>query len=184
MAAGGLAIFGIIATWVFGREYSDRTVKDFLALLTAREAIVAAKLVVVAVWSSALAVWVILLTLILGTALALPGGSPTELEDALRTVAEVVVMTILVLAPFAWVASAGRGYLPPVATLLFVLAVGQLLGVLGWAAYFPWSIALLVSGAAGPDAALLGPESYMSVFLAASIGIMATLLRWRYADHT
>jgi ABC-2 type transport system permease protein len=28
-AVGGIMIFGLIGSWVFGREYSDRTVKDF-----------------------------------------------------------------------------------------------------------------------------------------------------------
>ena len=36
MAAGGLFLFGFLFIWVFGREYSDRTAKDLLALPTAR----------------------------------------------------------------------------------------------------------------------------------------------------
>ena len=32
VSAGGLFVFGFVSSWVFGREYSDRTVKDLLAL--------------------------------------------------------------------------------------------------------------------------------------------------------
>ena len=46
-AVGGIFLFGLIATWVFGREYADHTVKDLLALPTPRSAIVLAKFVVV-----------------------------------------------------------------------------------------------------------------------------------------
>lgn len=29
---GGIAVFGFVTSWIFGREYSDRTIKDLLAL--------------------------------------------------------------------------------------------------------------------------------------------------------
>src|SRR5688572_29732184 len=33
-AVGGAIVFSIVAAWVFGREFSDRTAKDLLALPT------------------------------------------------------------------------------------------------------------------------------------------------------
>ena len=48
VAVGGVVLFGLVAIWVFGREYSDRTATDLLALPTARSTIVGAKFVVVA----------------------------------------------------------------------------------------------------------------------------------------
>ena len=48
IAVGGLILFSLIGSWVFGREFVDRTVKDLLALPTARSAIVAAKFLVIA----------------------------------------------------------------------------------------------------------------------------------------
>src|SRR5699024_4318196 len=32
IAVGGILVFGFITSWIFGREYADRTVKDLLAL--------------------------------------------------------------------------------------------------------------------------------------------------------
>ena len=183
-AAGGLLVFGLVATWVFGREYSDHTAKDLLALPTAREAIVAAKLVLVAAWSLLLAAMGFALTLALGTLLGLPGGSPGLLADAARTVAVVAAMTVVVLPPFAWAASAGRGYLPPVGAMFLVVFLGQILATLGWGAYFPWSVPPLAAGAAGPEAAELGVESYVAVLLAGLVGVVGTLARWRFADQT
>ena len=51
VGVGGAIVFAILAAWVFGREFSDRTLKDLLAIPTSREAIVAAKLTVIAVWA-------------------------------------------------------------------------------------------------------------------------------------
>src|SRR5512146_3040276 len=48
-AVGGAVLFSIITIWVFGREFSDRTVKDLLALPTPRTAIVSAKFLVLVV---------------------------------------------------------------------------------------------------------------------------------------
>ena len=45
VAVGGM-LFGMILIWLFGREFSDRTAKDLLALPTSRAAVVLAKLVV------------------------------------------------------------------------------------------------------------------------------------------
>src|SRR5215469_2742218 len=48
LAVGGSIVFSLIVTWLFGREYSDRTAKDLLALPTPRAAIVTAKLLLAA----------------------------------------------------------------------------------------------------------------------------------------
>ena len=44
LAVGGSIIFSLVVIWLFGREYSDHTAKDLLALPTPRAAIVTAKL--------------------------------------------------------------------------------------------------------------------------------------------
>ena len=44
-AVGGSLIYGVILIWIFGREFSDHTAKDLLALPTPRMTIVAAKFV-------------------------------------------------------------------------------------------------------------------------------------------
>src|SRR5512132_3981595 len=50
-AIAGAIVFAIFTIWIFGREFSDHTVKELLALPTPREAIVAAKLILVTVWT-------------------------------------------------------------------------------------------------------------------------------------
>ena len=44
---GGFVLFAFVIAWVFGREFSDGTVRYLLALPTSRATIIAAKLVVV-----------------------------------------------------------------------------------------------------------------------------------------
>ena len=184
MAAGGLFLFGFLFIWVFGREYSDRTAKDLLALPTAREAIVFAKFIVAACWSVVLAVWVFLLIIGVGSAIELPGWSTGLLLSNAGTQALEAGLTILLVTPFALVASAGRGYLPPIGFMLLVVVLGQVFTPIGWGPYYPWAVPALASGAAGADAQPLGAVSYLLVMLTVLAGVAGTLVWWRYADQT
>ncbi|MFC6259314.1 ABC transporter permease, partial [Kocuria oceani] len=75
VAVGGLLIFGTAAIWLFGREFSDRTVTDLLAVPTSRTAVVLAKLLLGLVWCALLTLLLVGLVLGLGALLGLPGWS-------------------------------------------------------------------------------------------------------------
>src|SRR5512138_3783324 len=75
VAAGGMILFSIITIWVFGREFSDRTVKELLALPTARETIVTAKFIVIAIWSLLITLLIFGIGIIVGTLVVIPGWS-------------------------------------------------------------------------------------------------------------
>ena len=182
-AVGGFLVFGIVATWVFGREFSDRTAKDLLALPTSRAVLVGAKFVVVAVWSMALAVMVFGLGLAVAFAIGLPGWSATLLRDSTLSIAGTAALTVLLVTPLAWAASSGRGYLPPVGGMILALIFAQVLAATGWGVYFPWSVPALGSGVAGSNTPNLGWISYLTVVLVGCIGVAGTLAWWRWADH-
>src|SRR5690349_14953429 len=50
MAAGGFLVLILIISWVFGREFTDGTLKDMLAVPIQRSSILAAKFLVTAAW--------------------------------------------------------------------------------------------------------------------------------------
>lgn len=183
-AAGGLVLFGLLVIWVFGREYSERTGKDLLALPASREAIVLAKFIVFACWAAALTVMVFGLGLAVGNAVGLAGWSAALVTNSGESIALGAALTIVVVTPFAWAACAGRGYLPPIGFMFLILFLAQILAALGWGAYFPWAVPALASGAAGASEQQLGAASYLVVLLAGLLGVAATLAWWRWADHT
>lgn len=183
-AIGGLILFGLIAIWTFGREYGDQTVKDLLALPTSRGAIVGAKFIVVASWSAVLTALIYALGLAIGSAIGLPGWSVGLAADAAGRLAATAGLTVALITPFGWAASAGRGYLPPVGALFLAIFLSQVVAALGWGAYFPWSVPALSSGVAGPGARHLGASSYLLVAVAGVAGIAGTLAWWRFADQT
>ncbi len=178
-AVGGVVLFGFITSWVFGREYSDRTVKDLLALPTSRSAIVVAKFVVVVSWSAALTVLVYLVGLGVGAAIALPPVSSQVMWQGTVTLAIAAVQIIALVTPIAFFASAGHGYLPPIGVVVLAIGLAQFIIIAGWGEYFPWSIpGLYVQGEN------LGIVSYVILVLTSFAGIVGTLLWWELADQT
>ena len=83
----------------------------------------------------------------------------------------------------ALLASAGRGYLPAFGWIILTIMLAQVAAIIGWGDWFPWSIPALFSGVAGPRAGLLGLHSYVVMVVTCSLGLIATILWWRDADH-
>ncbi|MBE0643708.1 MAG: ABC transporter permease [Bacteroidetes bacterium] len=183
-AVGGMVLFSFVASWVFGREFSDRTIKDLLALPTPRRSIVLAKFVVVALWALFLTLIVIILGLGIGALVGLPGaGSGVFLQGILRITA-CAGLTLITVTPVAFFAGVGRGYLAPTGMAILLLVCAQLVGATGWGEYFPWSIAALYSGAAGPASAQLSLVSLAIVLITGILGLVATIRWWERADQT
>ena len=183
VAIGGILLFSLIASWVFGREYADHTISDLLALPTPRSTIVLAKFGLVMLWSILLTTAIILIGLGVGMLLDLPQAPAELLQQSTITLAVTAVLTILLLTPIAFVASAGRGYLPPMGAAILTLILAQLVAAAGWGEYFPWSIPALYSGMAGPAYADLGAASFLIVALVGLAGLLATLAWWELADQ-
>ena len=184
VAAGGLVLFSIITSWVFGREFSDHTVKEFLALPTSREIIVTAKFIVIVVWALAITLLIFGISIIVGTLVDIPGWSVELARSTFMKVTGAAVLTLPLVAFVALLASAGRGYLPAFGWTIFTLVLANIAAVLGWGDWFPWAIPGIFSGAAGPGTDALGMHSYVILILTGILGLAATYWWWRNADQT
>lgn len=183
-AVGGAILFSIVTAWVFGREFSDRTAKELLAIPTSREATVTAKFIVIAVWTTALTLWIYLLGLVVGALVTIPGWSTELIARSFVDVLGSALLTFLLLPFVALLASMGRGYIPPFGWTILVVALSQIAIVLGWGDWFPWAVPALFSGAAGPRSQLLGTHGYVVVLITSILGFALTFNWWRSADQT
>jgi ABC-2 type transport system permease protein len=173
-----------MTAWVFGREFADRTIRLLLAIPTPRGALVIAKTLVVFAWCAASAAWVMLLGLAVGAMVGLPGWSAEVAVPALGTMAVAALLVIALQTGTAFAASAGRGYIPPLAWAVFTIFLAQILSVLGWGAWFPWAVPALLAGVAGPEGETVSTVSFVLVFVAAALGLVATIIWWQRADQT
>jgi len=183
-AIGGAILFAIVTAWVFGREFSDHTIKELLALPTPREVTVTAKFTVIAVWGLVLTLAMLLVGLIAGALVSIPGWSGELLVSSFVGVLGSTLLNMLLLPYVALLASTGRGYIPPFGWTVLMVALAQIAIVMGWGDWFPWAVPGLFSGAAGPRAELLGAHGYIIVIIASIIGFAATYYWWRSADQT
>ena len=177
-ALGGFFFFCLAISWIFGREFTDGTAKDLLAVPVPRFDILLAKFIVVTIWCIALILETNLVGLILGAVIHLPGGSSAVLLHGIAQLSITSVMSILLIMPFGLFASLGRGYLLPIGIAVLIMILGNLSITIGWGEYFPWSVpALILQGTP------ISPVSYGLVLLTGLAGIVGTYLWWKYADQ-
>jgi ABC-2 type transport system permease protein len=179
ISAGGFFFFIITISWVFGREFTDGTLKDMLAVPVQRSKILLAKFIVVAIWSVAMAIIIYIFGLVMGVLIQLPGGTSSVILHGSIVTAITVCLVIAVVFPFALLASVGRGYLLPMGAAVLTLIMANLVMVVGRAEYFPWAIpTLYVQGESS-----LPPISFWIVIFTGLAGMIGTYLWWKYADQ-
>jgi len=183
IGAGGMILNGIIISWVFGREFSDGTLKDMLAVPVRRSTLLAAKFILFGLWSLALMVVVYLSGLAVGAILNLPLGSPDLLWRGSLTAVIAAFLALLAIFPMAFFASVGRGYLLPIGFMMLILVITNVISLLGYGTYFPWAIPMLYASSAGKGLAL-EPVSFWIVIFTGLAGLGITILWWKLADQS
>lgn len=179
IAAAGIFLFGLVISWVFGREFSDGTVQDILAVPVDRASILLAKFVVMAVWSVLLTLVILTAGLVMGALMGLPAGSASVIVHGSLVMLACAGLTIVVTLPFAFLASVGRGYLLPLGGVILAIMAANIVALIGWGEYFPWGVpGLFVMGSTPLVAA-----SYWIVAITGLAGMAATWRWWQTADQ-
>lgn len=137
-AAASLLGFGVVLSWMFGREFADGTVTGLFALPVSRPALALAKLSVYLLWALSVATLLVTLLGLVGTALGL-GPVDGDVVGALARQHALTLLTALLALPAAWAATLGRGLLPGIATTVGVLVTAQVMAVAGTGAWFPFT---------------------------------------------
>ena len=180
IATAGFFMFIVILSWIFGREFADGTLKDLLAVPVSRTTILLAKFIVFAGWSGAMALITLTVSLLLGAMIQLPDGSAAVIIQGILGVLVTALLTMLVVIPFALLASAGRGYLLPMSMAVLTLILANVAAALGRGDLFPWSIPGLFSQ--GKE--MVGPVGFWIVIVTGLVGWYVTNLWWKRSDQS
>jgi ABC-type transport system involved in multi-copper enzyme maturation permease subunit len=185
VGVGGVLIFGFVASWLFGREYSDGTAKDLLSLPTSRVKILNAKFIYYIIWCFALVISNLLLGLLFGFLLELPGWETVIFANNMEIYFNTTILIILLNTPIAFFAIIGKGYLAPLGFVALALVFAQIIGAMGFGKYFPWSIPGIYSGSGGEELKLqLNVLSYIIIIMTSVLGYLSTVLWWKHADQS
>ncbi|MFL6151365.1 MAG: ABC transporter permease [Ornithinibacter sp.] len=172
--AGGLLAFGVVAAWLFGREFSDGTITGLFALPVGRGTIAAAKLAVYAAWGAVVSAAVVAAVVLLG--LVLGFGAPDAAAWAgLGRLLALGVLSAGVAVPTAWVATITRSLLGGVSVAIGLVVVAQVGVLAGWGGWLPLAAPALwaVSGGGAVSVVQLGGA-------AAFAGLAATATAWSW----
>jgi ABC-2 type transport system permease protein len=183
MAGIGLMGFGFVTSWVFGREYSDRTIKDILALPVSRSFIVLSKFIVIVIWCVLLIFVFFASGLIFGKIINIAGWSSEIIIQFTYLYTVTSFLTILLCTPVAFLASYSRGYLLPMGFVILTLLMANFTGLVGLGPYFPWAIPGLYIAPSGSEGMQLNIASYIILSLTSVLGFMGTIAWWRFADQ-
>ena len=183
IAGVGLIGIGFVASWVFGREFSEHTIKDILVIPVSRSIIVYSKFIVVVIWSVILSFAYFAFGLFIGLLIGLPDWSG---EIFIQYVCKYLVTTTLILllsTPVAFLASYSRGYLIPLGFVILTLLLANFIGMVGLGPYFPWAIPGLYGTPGATEDLQLHISSYIIITGTCLAGLFGTVAFWRYADQ-
>lgn len=179
----GFIGFGFISAWVFGNEYNNRTIKDMLALPVSRTSVVLAKYTVIAMWCILLIFLFYSISYFTGHGLKLEGWHPGAINTHSEKFVVTSLLTVLLCSPVGFLASFSRGIIAPITFVIITIFLAQFAGVMGFGAYFPWS----VPGVYSVTGVITGMEifvaSYIILFATSILGVIATVLWWQHADQ-
>ncbi len=134
--AGGLLAFGVVAAWLFGREFTDGTITGLFGLPVGRGTIAVAKLAVYAAWGAGVSVGVVAVVLLLGLGLGFGAPDAAVWEELGRLLA-LGVLSAGVAVPTAWVATITRSLLGGVSVAIGLVVVAQVGVLAGWGGWLP-----------------------------------------------
>lgn len=183
IATIGYIGFGFVTSWIFGREYSDRTLKDILALPVSRSSIVVSKFIVIFFWCALLTILLYSFGLLIGCFIDISGWSEELFSQFTKKTFSTSFLTLLLCTPVAFFASYGRGIIAPIGFLIITLIIAQFVAIVGLGPYFPWAIPGVATAPPGTEGMQLVPVSYIILVLTCILGFAGTVAWWRYADH-
>jgi len=183
VASVGLIGFGFVTSWVFGREYIDRTITNMLALPVPRYAIVTAKFIIVALWCLLLAIIIFSAGLSVGYLIGIPGWSDQVFNKFLNKFILISGLTILLSSPVGFIASYSKGIITPIAFVIVMLIMSQFVAMVGLGPYFPWAIPGVISVPEGPEGMKIITASYLIVIITGLVGFFGTVAWWKLADQ-
>ena len=175
--AGGLLGFGVVLSWMFGREFGDGTITGLFALPVRRSTIALAKLLIYTVWAIAMSLSLAALLVIVGLVAGL-GPFTADTWSAVARQIALTVMTAAIAAPVAWAATLGRSVLAGVSVSIGIVVVAQvsvLAGLGGWMPLASPALWAISSGEGVTSSQLLLVIPYFAACVLVTAGAWRTM---------
>jgi ABC-2 type transport system permease protein len=170
--------FSFTACWVFGREYTDKTISELLVKPVSKLYVVLSKFIVIFLWDLLLAFFMFLVVFIMGILIGLNGGTWLLIINSFLAFMVTSLLIMVVSTISALLANVSKGYLAPIGLAFLIVIISNVVMQAGFGAYFPWTIpALFISNVP------LGFVSIAILAITGIIGFVGTITWWRFAEQ-
>ncbi|MFC8799431.1 ABC transporter permease [Promicromonospora sp. NPDC057138] len=181
LSVAALAAGGFFVAWSFGRELESGTAGALFGLAVPRGMIALAKCLVTLAWIGACVVVTVAVTLAASAVVTTSSGEP--FDGAWAGVGTALAAGLLgggLALPFAWVATVTHSQLGTVGGLVGVVALTQIVVLLGGGSWFPYAAPSLWTGMGGSDAAAaIGLPNLLLTAAVAPLAVAAVVQTWR-----
>ncbi|WP_309130706.1 ABC transporter permease [Brevibacterium sp.] len=181
LSIGSLFAAGFVLAWSFGREFESGSAGALFALTVPRATIALAKALVVLAWSGLCVLVTVALTLAASAAVAASAGASFAgaWSGAGIALASGLLGTGLAL-PFGWLATITRSQLGTVGCLVGVVALTQIVVLLGGGPWFPYAVPSLWTGMGGAaSAAAIGLPHLLTAAAVTPVSLFLIVHSWR-----
>ena len=175
----GMLINFFIASWVFGREFTDKTNKDLVAKPISRAIVVISKFTIIFLWGIIFMIFLFAISLVIGLFLGFTGFSIALLCAALPKFVIIFLLYIYISTVGSVFASMSKGILAPIGILFIIAVASNMLNNTAVAPYFPWTIPQNLFRETGN----LSPVSITILVFTGIAGIVGTFVWWRFAEQ-
>ncbi|GAA0123831.1 ABC transporter permease [Clostridium faecium] len=177
----GILLYGLIAAYLFNREYVEDTLKNLLTIPISRTNLVVSKLVLLLIWIMALTIISWVMTLILGLIGPFEDLNNTVLITSFKEYIIGGGLLFLLSTPIIFVTLLFKDYVPTIAFTIAITMVNVLISNSEYSVLHPWSATVAIA------TNVFRPEyppiySYISVFATSLIGVIATITYFKKVD--
>jgi ABC-2 type transport system permease protein len=169
--------FAFTTCWIFGREYTDKTIKDLLVKPVSKLSIATSKFIVIFLWNSLLTIIMFAVVFFIGIYVGLTGGTATLIFHSFLMFMATSLLTMFVSTLSSFLANVTKGYLAPIGLIFLIVVIVNVVVNVGLAAYIPWTIPgmLLQDG-------FLRPISIVILAITGIAGFAGTVAWWRFVE--
>jgi ABC-2 type transport system permease protein len=170
--------FAFTTCWVFGREYTDKTINDLLVKPVSKLSIAFSKFIAILLWNSLLTILMFTVVVLIGSYIGLVGGTVAFILNYFFMFMATSLLTMFVSTISSFMANAFKGYLAPIGLIFVIVLIINVVDNLGLNVYIPWTIpGLLLSDG------VLSPISILILAITGTAGFSGTVAWWRFAEQ-
>ncbi|UOY91531.1 ABC transporter permease [Ectobacillus sp. JY-23] len=177
----GVALYGVVAAYLFHREYVEDTLKHILTIPVSRGNFIISKFAVLLLWIMILTGIAWLLTLLLGILFRFDGLSWNLLVFSFKQFYVGGLFLFILSPPVVFVTLVMKNYVPPIILAIVITMMNVMAGNSEHRGLFPWSAAGDIANHTLLDT-YPAAYSYSAIAAVAILGFGAVMLYFQKTD--